>query len=168
MGGEFTSIPFLDYTLIASGRKEEFVAQLRNAVVNVGFMYLAHPPVDRAVVSRLLELTPKLFDIPQAKKDALRMANSPHFLGYSKLGVELTKGATDQREQFDFATQFDADAWSPGEPDFLRLQGESQVRVLCKYRTPAITVLISCFSTVARRGKSPRLPRNHGSLPRTS
>lgn len=131
MGGEseFTSIPSLDYTLLTSGHKDVFIAQLRHAVIHVGFMYLANPPIDRAVVSRLLSLTPKLFDdIPQEKKDALRMANSPHFLGYSKLGVEYTKGETDQREQFDFATGFDADRWEPGEPEFLRLQGESQVR----------------------------------------
>jgi hypothetical protein len=35
------------------------------------------------------------------------MTNSPHFLGYSRLGVERTKGAADQREQFDIATPFE-------------------------------------------------------------
>ena len=61
MGGEFTTIPFLDYTLLTLNRKDEFIAQLRHAVVNIGFMYLAHPPIDLEVVQRLIELTPKLF-----------------------------------------------------------------------------------------------------------
>ena len=34
------------------------------------------------------------------------MANSEHFLGYSSLGKELTKGTIDQSEQFDLATKW--------------------------------------------------------------
>ena len=59
------------------------------------------------------------------------MVHSPHFFGYSRFGAELTKGAVDQREQLDFGTHY-ADAWSPGEPEYLRLWGPSQVcRVFC-------------------------------------
>ena len=43
------------------------------------------------------------FALPQERKDALRMTNSPHFLGYSPLGVEHTRGVVDQREQSDLA-----------------------------------------------------------------
>lgn len=53
------------------------------------------------------------------------MANSPHFLGYSRLGAEFTKGKTDYREQFDFATPHETQ-WRPGAPEYLRLWGPSQ------------------------------------------
>jgi len=53
------------------------------------------------------------------------MANSPHFLGYSNLGAELTRGKVDLREQFDIATPHVC-KWVPGDPDYLRLWGPSQ------------------------------------------
>ena len=126
MAGNFESVPILDYNLLSTGRRDEFISQLRHALINVGFLYLLHPPVDKDIVNSLIRYTPKLFDIPQEKKDALRMRNSPHFLGYSKLGAELTRGATDQREQFDIGTEFD-NRWKPGAPDYVHLWGPSQV-----------------------------------------
>ena len=56
------------------------------------------------------------------------MANSEHFLGYSRLGAELTKGKVDQREQFDFATRHVC-RWKEGDPEYYRLWGPSQVCV---------------------------------------
>ena len=123
--GNFEAIPILDYSLLQTGRKAEFIDQLRNALINVGFLYLQNPPIDKVVFDAVLDYTPRLFDIAQEKKDKIRMANSPHFLGYSRLGSELTKGATDQREQFDFATRFECD-WKPGAPDYHRLWGNAQ------------------------------------------
>lgn len=46
--------------------------------------------------------------------------------GYSSLGSELTKGAVDQREQFDFGTPYEC-KWKPGDPDYLKLWGPPQV-----------------------------------------
>lgn len=128
MAGNFESVPILDYTLLSSGRKDEFISQLRHTLINVGFLYLAKPPIAKVDVDALVEYVPKLFALPQEKKDAIRMANSQHFLGYSRLGTELTKGATDQREQFDFATEHVCQ-WKPGDPEYLRLWGEPQVCV---------------------------------------
>ncbi|CAL1706053.1 unnamed protein product [Somion occarium] len=53
------------------------------------------------------------------------MVNSPHFFGYSRFGAELTKGKTDQREQFDFATPYE-NQWKPGDPEYLKLWGSPQ------------------------------------------
>ncbi|KAL0957124.1 hypothetical protein HGRIS_003216 [Hohenbuehelia grisea] len=127
MSANFTSVPILDWSLTADpARQSEFVAQLRHAVINVGFLYLANPSVSQDDIHRLIEYIPKLFALPQETKDAIRMANSPHFLGYSRLGAELTKGKTDHREQFDFATPHTCQWKSPGDPDHLRLWGPSQ------------------------------------------
>lgn len=127
MASNFESIPVLDYSLLTTGRKTEFIAQLRHALINVGFLYLSNSPVDRATIDTLVSYAPRLFEISQAQKDAIRMSNSQHFLGYSRLGAELTKGATDQREQFDFATLHEC-AWQPGDPEYLKLWGNAQVR----------------------------------------
>jgi hypothetical protein len=48
----------------------------------------------------------------------LRTRSLPHFLEYSKLGAEFTRGKTDYREQFDFATPHETQ-WKPGASDFL-------------------------------------------------
>ncbi|KAF8989788.1 iron/ascorbate oxidoreductase [Cyathus striatus] len=68
---------------------------------------------------------PQLFALPQEEKNKIQMKNSPHFLGYSRLGSELTKGQVDQREQFDFATKHVC-RWREGDPDYLRLWGPPQ------------------------------------------
>ncbi|TDL24289.1 Clavaminate synthase-like protein [Rickenella mellea] len=125
MAGNFASIPILDYSLLTRGQKPAFIDQLRHALINVGFLYLANSPVNEDLIETLISYVPRLFDLDSAKKDAIRMANSQHFLGYSRLGSELTKGATDQREQFDFATEHICQ-WKPGDPEFLKLWGASQ------------------------------------------
>ena len=118
----------LDYDLLATpDTRPIFIQQLQHALINVGFLYLEHPPIPADLFNAVIAYPPKLFALPQGRKDALRMANSPHFLGYSRLGVEWTKGTADQREQFDFATPLD-DRWAPGAPDYLCLWGPSQVR----------------------------------------
>ncbi|OCH89069.1 Clavaminate synthase-like protein [Obba rivulosa] len=127
----FSSIPILDYALLSSpATRPAFIAQLRHALINVGFLYLAHAPVAPADVAAVAAYAPRLFALPQADKDALRMARSPHFFGYSRVGAELTKGRTDQREQFDFGTPCAAavptDARDVEEKPYLRLWGPAQ------------------------------------------
>ena len=129
MAGNFTDIPILDYALLSTDKRPEFILQLRHALINVGFLYLANPPVDKSVVDSLLGYVPPLFALPQDEKDAIGMANSQHFLGYTRLGSELTKGAIDQREQFDFGTEFNC-RWKPGDPEYKKLHGEAQVGTL--------------------------------------
>jgi len=126
MTANFTSIPILDYSQLSSpATRTAFVAQLRHALINVGFLYLSNPPVAQEDIQSLVDYVPKLFALPQHEKDKIRMANSEHFLGYSALGRELTKGKTDQREQYDFATEYQ-NPWKPGAPEYLRLWGPSQ------------------------------------------
>ncbi|KAG9316786.1 hypothetical protein JVU11DRAFT_2850 [Chiua virens] len=126
MAANFSSIPILDFALIDDqARKPEFIDQLRHALINVGFLYLKNHTVPQQVIDDLTGYIPRLFDLPQEAKNKIFMANSPHFLGYSKLGAEFTKGKTDFREQFDFATPHET-KWKPGAPKYLRLWGPSQ------------------------------------------
>ncbi|KAG6824961.1 hypothetical protein H0H92_005294 [Tricholoma furcatifolium] len=125
-GANFSSVPVLDWALLSTD-KPLFIAQLRHALINVGFLYLANPPVSPDDVASVIEYIPKLFALPQESKEAIRMVHSPHFLGYSRLGAELTKGRVDRREQFDFATKHET-RWKEGEdcPLYWRLWGPSQ------------------------------------------
>ncbi|KAJ8501746.1 hypothetical protein ONZ45_g12029 [Pleurotus djamor] len=126
MAANFTSVPILDWSLATNPTtKDKFILQLRHAVVNVGFLYLANSSISKDTIDAVMSYIPQLFALPQDAKDKIRMANSEHFLGYSRLGAELTKGKTDIREQFDFATPH-ASRWKAGDPDHYRLWGPSQ------------------------------------------
>ena len=130
-GVNFSSVPILDYSLINSPTtKPQFILQLRHALINVGFLYLANHSVDAHIIGSLKSYIPKLFALPQDEKDKIGMANSEHFLGYSRIGKELTKGKVDQREQFDFATPHVCrwiEGETPKELEYLRLWGACQV-----------------------------------------
>jgi isopenicillin N synthase-like dioxygenase len=130
-GANFSSVPILDYSLIDSPTtRPQFIHQLQHSLINVGFLYLKNHSVDNHIIDSLISYIPQLFALPQEEKDKIRMANSEHFLGYSRIGMELTKGKVDQREQFDLATPH-VSRWREGEMpkelEYLRLWGPSQV-----------------------------------------
>ena len=126
---DFSSVPVLDYALTKDpATRPEFLDQLRNALISVGFLYLSNPPVSQDDIDLVIDYAPKLFTIPQEKKDKLLMRNSPHFLGYTKIGTEYTKGKVDQREQYDFSTPYEC-RWAPGDPEYLKLWGPAQVSI---------------------------------------
>ena len=126
---DFSSVPVLDYALAKDpATRAAFLDQLRNALIAVGFLYLSNPPVSQDDIDLVIDYAPKLFTISQEKKDKLLMKNNPHFLGYTKIGAEYTKGEADQREQHDFATPYE-NKWTPGAPEYLKLWGPAQVSV---------------------------------------
>jgi isopenicillin N synthase-like dioxygenase len=119
----FTSVPVLDYSqLSAPETRPLFIDQLQHALINVGFFYLSNHNVD---ASDLISLIPNFFALPQEQKENIKMANSPHFLGYSKLGAEFTKGKVDHREQIDLATEHVC-RWKEGDPEHYKLWGPPQ------------------------------------------
>ncbi|KAJ5115695.1 Major facilitator superfamily domain general substrate transporter [Penicillium angulare] len=121
----FSSIPVLDFAQsLSPSTKPEFLANLRAALVNVGFFYLTNPLVSPTIQSEFVQKGIELFDLPLEKKLEIEMVNSPHFLGYSKLGAEITALKTDYREQFDFATELPAPG--PHEPLFRNIIGPNQ------------------------------------------
>lgn len=127
MAANFSSVPVLDFALVSGdATRSDFIAQLRHALINVGFLYLKNHTVPQPIIDQLIDYIPRLFDLPPDAKDKILMENSPHFLGYSRLGAEFTKGKTDYREQFDFATPHETQ-WRPGALEYLRLWGPSQV-----------------------------------------
>jgi isopenicillin N synthase-like dioxygenase len=86
---------------LSPSTKPTFLDHLREALINVGFFYLRNPPISLDVQHVFSEKALELFDLPLEKKLEIEMVNSPHFLGYSRLGAEITALKPDYREQFD-------------------------------------------------------------------
>ncbi|KAF7596656.1 hypothetical protein BBP40_000578 [Aspergillus hancockii] len=121
----FTAVPILDYSLSTSPTtKPEFLSSLRNALVNVGFFYLINAPIAPQIQQDLVNKCTGIFDLPLEKKVEIEMVNSKHFLGYSRLGAEITAREQDYREQFDFATELPAPG--PDEPLYRNIRGPNQ------------------------------------------
>ncbi|KAL4953540.1 hypothetical protein BDW69DRAFT_3835 [Aspergillus filifer] len=121
----FTTIPILDYSQTSSpNTKPTFLAELRNALVNVGFFYLVNAPIASPIKQDLEEKCKALFELPLENKLEIEMMNSKHFLGYSRLGAEITARKQDYREQFDFATELPAPG--PEEPLYRNIRGPNQ------------------------------------------
>ncbi|HEV7583979.1 MAG TPA: 2-oxoglutarate and iron-dependent oxygenase domain-containing protein [Mycobacterium sp.] len=116
-----TALPVVDLA-VSAGRLHE---GLREAAHEVGFFYLTGHGVPETLVARVLEAARKLFELPQADKDAVAMVRSPHFRGYTRLGGELTLGEVDWREQIDIGPERPP-IGGPGKPDYLWLQGPNQ------------------------------------------
>lgn len=102
------------------------LSDLRLAITNVGFLYVSNHGIESAVISDLIAALPRLFSLSDEEKNEVALANSPHFLGYSAAGAEKTAGRTDQREQYEFATEL-IDDWKAGKPLYERLRGPNQV-----------------------------------------
>lgn len=48
-----------------------------------------------------------MFNLPLEKKLEIEMVNSKHFLGYARLGQEITALKNDYREQFDVSPSYE-------------------------------------------------------------
>lgn len=120
----FDTIPLLDFHELIT-EKQRFLTRLREAIVDVGFLYVKNTGFSDRLVEDLKGLLPALFDISESEKVQIELENSPHFVGYSAVGSETTAGASDQREQFEFVSSQDV-RWKPGLPLYLRLAGPNQ------------------------------------------
>ncbi|KAK6496705.1 hypothetical protein TWF481_001693 [Arthrobotrys musiformis] len=118
----FTSVPILDLSLARSeDTKPGFLSDLRHALIEVGFLYIKNTGISTDLVDRVKKLGVEFFDLPEEEKLRLEMKNSPHFLGYSRLGNEITRFATDWREQIDIGTELPPP--KPSDPRYRYLVG---------------------------------------------
>jgi isopenicillin N synthase-like dioxygenase len=130
MSSNFQSIPIIDLSLANSpATRSGLLQQLHQALIEVGFLYVSNHEVPQNVVSDLKEVLPRLFNLDLEHKEKVALYNSPHFLGYSRIGSETTAGVQDQREQFEFATELPY-TWSEDKPRYERLKGPNQVCML--------------------------------------
>ena len=85
----FTSIPVLSLAQARDPKsKPVFLQQLRDALLNVGFLYLSDTGLLPELVERVCEQTFAFFDedvLPLAEKEAIEMKNEKSFLGWSRV-----------------------------------------------------------------------------------
>lgn len=111
------------------GSRARFITRLRETAHRVGFFYLQGHGLGANEVAGLFASGREFFALPRERKLALRMANSPHFRGYTAYGEEITRGAPDWREQLDIGAERaplpEAETGS-AEQAWRRLQGPNQ------------------------------------------
>jgi isopenicillin N synthase-like dioxygenase len=82
----FNEIPILDlYEAKRHDTKPQFLKQLRDALLNVGFLYIKNTGIDQESYDRVCEEGIKFFDLPEEEKARIEMVNEASFLGYSKV-----------------------------------------------------------------------------------
>jgi isopenicillin N synthase-like dioxygenase len=102
----FDTIPILDLSLSRSpASKQQFLTQLRHALLEIGFLYIKNTGISPTLIHDVIIEGRAFFDLPVDKKLEVEMKNAPSFLGYNKLGMEITRFKTDWREQIDISTE---------------------------------------------------------------
>lgn len=122
-----TSVPTLslaDFHSKDPQVKENFIKDYREAMLSLGFIYLKDHKVSQSVIDAAFDAAKRFFHLPAAKKLEIEMKNSPHFVGYNKMGNEITNFAVDYREQLDFGS--DSRPGLPGEPFYSNILGPNQ------------------------------------------
>lgn len=121
----FRSIPIIDLEEAFDPKsKPQFLEKLRYALIDVGFLLLVNYEQygpSQADFADIKQQAVEFFNLPEHVKKSCEMINSPHFLGYSRLGNEITAGRSDYREQIDLATELPAP--KQDEPLYKQIEG---------------------------------------------
>jgi isopenicillin N synthase-like dioxygenase len=123
-----TALPVLDFSRFDGDAVERalFLEQLRNAARRVGFFYLIGHGIAPEQIQSVLSASRRFFQLPDREKLKIEMVNSPHFRGYTRIGLEHTRGKPDWREQLDIGAEREALTRDPARPTWERLQGPNQ------------------------------------------
>jgi hypothetical protein len=89
--GQFTSIPILSLEQARNpDMKPAFLSELRDALLNVGFLYLADTGLPLNLIQQVKDETFKFFDesiLPLKEKERIEMKNEKSFLGWSRVST---------------------------------------------------------------------------------
>ncbi|KAI3406289.2 hypothetical protein KGF56_000769 [Candida oxycetoniae] len=121
----FQNIPILDLEdAFNSTTKPLFLQQLRDAMINVGFLLLKNYESvgpSKEDFANIKYQSERFFALPDEVKLEIEMIKSPHFLGYTRLANEITASHTDWREQIDLGTELPPP--KEGEPIYKNIEG---------------------------------------------
>jgi isopenicillin N synthase-like dioxygenase len=82
----FREIPVLDLSLARDKKtKPEFLSQLQDALLNVGFLYIKNTGIDQAVFDKVCDEGIRFFDLSESEKSDIEMKRANSFLGYSRV-----------------------------------------------------------------------------------
>src|SRR5215472_3832992 len=117
----------LDTARRADGKfDEEFLAALRTALHEIGFLQLTGYGVAPGQIGALTAAAARFFALPLQERLRLDNRLSPHFRGYTRLGHEITAGRADAREQIDFAPEQASVAPELWDAPYRLLEGPNQ------------------------------------------
>jgi isopenicillin N synthase-like dioxygenase len=121
-------LPILDLSRFHAGpqQRSEFLEELRAAARGPGFFYLTGHGIADTLTREVLSAARQFFALPERDKLAVEMVNSPHFRGYTRAGLEFTRGQSDWREQLDVGAEREVLPWNRSTPPWTRLQGPNQ------------------------------------------
>lgn len=78
----FSEIPILDLSLACdAATKPAFLDSLRNALLDVGFLYIKNTGIEDSLIKEVVEQGKAFFDLPEEQKLEVQMKNQPSFLG---------------------------------------------------------------------------------------
>jgi isopenicillin N synthase-like dioxygenase len=98
----FASIPILDLSLARDeATKPQFLAHLRRALLEVGFLYITNTGIEHGLVQRVVDNGKAFFALPRDQKLQAQMRNKPSFLG-----MALLIGNFFKKERFNFLLSY--------------------------------------------------------------
>ena len=112
-------LPTLDLRRFAGPDRQDFLAELRRTVREIGFFYVTGHGVPDDLPDAVLDASRRFFALPESEKLKVEMVHSLHFRGYNRPGWERTRGKPDWREQFDLAAERPALPRNGGLPVWL-------------------------------------------------
>jgi len=90
----FTQVPVLSLALARDpATKAQFLQQLRDTLLNVGFLYLSDTGLPKQLIDQVREQTFAFFDedvLPLSAKEEIEMKNEKSFLGWSRVSDDIS------------------------------------------------------------------------------
>jgi isopenicillin N synthase-like dioxygenase len=125
-----------------------FVVELRDALHGPGFVYLVGHGIDPASEAGVMRVAREFFARPEADRLAIVNTNTPHFRGYTRLGMEHTNGVSDWRDQIDIGPEHTPVEIGPGDPAWLRVRGPNQWPRSVPEMQPIVTAWMDAMAGV--------------------
>ena len=88
----FTTLPILPLSqALDPATKPQFLADLRHALLNVGFLYLSETGLPEKLVKDVIAECRGFFEkLPQEEKERIEMKNEKSFLGWSRVSRDFS------------------------------------------------------------------------------
>lgn len=87
----FSEIPILDLSEAKNeSTKPELLKKLRDALLNVGFLYIKNFGIDQSLCDHVCAEGIKFFGLPEDEKLRIEMKNQASFLGYSRVSGDVS------------------------------------------------------------------------------
>ena len=126
----------------------DFVDGLRATLHGPGFCSLVGHGVDPELERSVMDVSREFFARPAADRLAIVNTNTPHFRGYTRLGMEHTNGVSDWRDQIDIGPEHAPVDPGPNGPAWLRVRGPNQWPPSVPEMEPVVTAWMDAMAVV--------------------